>query len=246
MPGAWPTRSRGSGSRLGDEVFEDHGAKIYVDKKSYLFLKGTILDYDTELLSKGFVFTNPNAKQSAVRQLVRRPPPTQADDRDSRPIVACPDANPTESVAECRTCGAGAGGRSRSVVQPIPSLGRHGDFFAFLGLPRRLNLDSQDLERRFRDLSRQFHPDYFYNAPPAERLASLERSSYLNDAFRRCATRCRGSSTCWRSKAWRQPRGRRQRHRAAQPARGSVRAERAAGRDPRAARGADLAHARAS
>ena len=27
--------------RLGDEVFEDHGAKIYVDKKSYLFLKGT-------------------------------------------------------------------------------------------------------------------------------------------------------------------------------------------------------------
>ena len=42
--------------RLGDEVF--------VDKKSYLFLKGTILDYDTELLSKGFVFNNPNAKQS--------------------------------------------------------------------------------------------------------------------------------------------------------------------------------------
>ena len=30
----------------------------------------------------------------------------------------------------------------------------------------------------------KFHPDYFYNAPPAERLASLERSSYLNDAYR--------------------------------------------------------------
>ena len=33
-------------------------------------------------------------------------------------------------------------------------------------------------------MTRQFHPDYFYNAPPAERLASLERSSYLNDAYR--------------------------------------------------------------
>jgi molecular chaperone HscB len=47
-----------------------------------------------------------------------------------------------------------------------------------------LNLDAADLEQRFRALSRRFHPDYFYNAPPAERRASLERSSYLNDAFR--------------------------------------------------------------
>ena len=51
-------------ARTGDEVFEGNGAKIFVDKKSYLFLKGTTLDYDTELLSKGFVFHNPNAKQS--------------------------------------------------------------------------------------------------------------------------------------------------------------------------------------
>ena len=41
-----------------------------------------------------------------------------------------------------------------------------------------------DLEQRYRALSRQFHPDYFYNAPPAERRASLEQSSYLNDAYR--------------------------------------------------------------
>jgi iron-sulfur cluster assembly protein len=50
--------------RLGDEVFEEHGAKIFVDRKSYLFLKGTTLDYDTALLTKGFVFNNPNAKQT--------------------------------------------------------------------------------------------------------------------------------------------------------------------------------------
>src|SRR5262249_52416318 len=55
---------------------------------------------------------------------------------------------------------------------------------AFLGLPRKLNFDPEELERRFRDLSRQFHPDYFYNASPPERRASLERSSYLNDAYR--------------------------------------------------------------
>ena len=47
-----------------------------------------------------------------------------------------------------------------------------------------MNLDAGDLERRFRALSRQFHPDYFYNATPGERRASLERSSYLNDAYR--------------------------------------------------------------
>src|SRR4029077_7807891 len=66
----------------------------------------------------------------------------------------------------------------------ILTLGRHGDYFAFLGVPRRLNLDPALLEQQFRALSRQFHPDYFFNAPPGERRASLERSSYLNDAYR--------------------------------------------------------------
>jgi molecular chaperone HscB len=66
----------------------------------------------------------------------------------------------------------------------ILTIGRHGDYFAFLGVPRKLNLDASDLEQRFRALSRQFHPDYFYNATPNERRASLERSSYLNDAYR--------------------------------------------------------------
>ena len=52
-------------ARTGDEVFEGpEGAKIYVDKKSLLFLNGTVLDYDTNLVSKGFVFNNPNAKST--------------------------------------------------------------------------------------------------------------------------------------------------------------------------------------
>jgi len=65
------------------------------------------------------------------------------------------------------------------VAQP-----RLADFFSFLGLPRKLRIDMADLEQRYRALSRQFHPDYFYNAPPAERRGALEKSSYLNDAYR--------------------------------------------------------------
>src|SRR5262245_38010056 len=50
---------------LGDEVFDGpKGSKIFVDKKSLLYLNGTELDYDTNLLSKGFVFNNPNAKST--------------------------------------------------------------------------------------------------------------------------------------------------------------------------------------
>jgi molecular chaperone HscB len=92
--------------------------------------------------------------------------------------------SPTLQV--CRDCGGGAPVDAHFCPQctKILALGRHGDYFAFLGVPRKLQLDSADLERRFRDLSRQFHPDYFYNATAAERRASLERSSYLNDAYR--------------------------------------------------------------
>ena len=91
-----------------------------------------------------------------------------------------------ESTLECRSCGAGAPVDEHFCPQctRILSLGRHGDYFTFFGLPRQLTLDPQDLERRFRELSRKFHPDFYYNAAPAERLASLERSSYLNDAYR--------------------------------------------------------------
>ena len=86
----------------------------------------------------------------------------------------------------CRDCGGGAPVDAHFCPQctKILSIGRHGDYFSFLGLPRRLNIDAGDLEQRFRGLSRQFHPDYFFNATPAERRASLERSSYLNDAYR--------------------------------------------------------------
>jgi iron-sulfur cluster assembly protein len=49
--------------RATDAVFEGtHGARVFVDPRSLRFLDGTTLDYDTALISKGFVFENPNAK----------------------------------------------------------------------------------------------------------------------------------------------------------------------------------------
>ena len=99
-----------------------------------------------------------------------------------------PNSIPVQPVStlECRSCGAGAPVDEHFCPQcsRILALGRHGDYFSFLGLPRKLTIEPADLERRFRELSRKFHPDYFYNASPTERLASLERSSYLNDAYR--------------------------------------------------------------
>src|SRR3990172_7219416 len=48
----------------GDQVFEDKGIKIVVDKKSFLYLIGTELDYTGGLNGKGFVFINPNASRT--------------------------------------------------------------------------------------------------------------------------------------------------------------------------------------
>jgi iron-sulfur cluster assembly protein len=50
--------------REGDKAFEDNGIKVVVDKKSYLYLLGTILDYSGGLNGKGFVFQNPNADRT--------------------------------------------------------------------------------------------------------------------------------------------------------------------------------------
>jgi iron-sulfur cluster assembly protein len=47
-----------------DQVFEDNGVKLVVDKKSVLYLAGTTLDYQGGLNGKGFVFVNPNASRT--------------------------------------------------------------------------------------------------------------------------------------------------------------------------------------
>jgi iron-sulfur cluster assembly accessory protein len=56
----WEVRPKDS-----DLVFEGpDGAKVFVDPRSLRLLDGTVLDYDTSLLSKGFTFNNPHAKST--------------------------------------------------------------------------------------------------------------------------------------------------------------------------------------
>src|ERR1700751_2209575 len=47
-----------------DKVFERGGARLIVDKKSFLYLNGSELDYAEELMSAGFRLVNPNVKRS--------------------------------------------------------------------------------------------------------------------------------------------------------------------------------------
>ena len=47
-----------------DKLFEDNGVRIVVDKKSFLYLIGTTLEYSGGLNGSGFVFNNPNANRT--------------------------------------------------------------------------------------------------------------------------------------------------------------------------------------
>ena len=49
---------------LDDEVFEDHGVKVIVDKKSLVYLDGTEVDFAREGLNEGFQFNNPKEKDA--------------------------------------------------------------------------------------------------------------------------------------------------------------------------------------
>ena len=57
------------------------------------------------------------------------------------------------------------------------------DYFRFMGLERRMQLDPKKLEETFYTLSRQFHPDFYQNRPEREKAFSLERAAVLNNAF---------------------------------------------------------------
>ena len=50
--------------KRGDILVRTAGARVVVDSKSALYLKGTHLDYSAALVAGGFKFSNPNAKAS--------------------------------------------------------------------------------------------------------------------------------------------------------------------------------------
>jgi molecular chaperone HscB len=71
----------------------------------------------------------------------------------------------------CESCG--------KVQPPVPV-----NYFAFFGLPLKLNLDVASLERDFYSLSRKLHPDVSAGGNEKEQEWSLQQSSLLNDAYR--------------------------------------------------------------
>jgi molecular chaperone HscB len=71
----------------------------------------------------------------------------------------------------CQACG--------KVQPPVPV-----DYFTFFGLPQKLDVDVEYLERAFYELSRKLHPDLYARADKREQEWSLQQSSLLNDAYR--------------------------------------------------------------
>jgi molecular chaperone HscB len=66
-------------------------------------------------------------------------------------------------------------------VQPVS---KEMDFFTCLGFPRRLTIDQTQLEAKFYELSRAFHPDFYQNKTETEQSISLANSAMLNTAYR--------------------------------------------------------------
>jgi molecular chaperone HscB len=58
------------------------------------------------------------------------------------------------------------------------------DYFEVFGVPRVLGIDLAALERTFHRLSRQYHPDYFTTAAPAEKTQAVRMTALVNDAYR--------------------------------------------------------------
>ncbi len=64
----------------------------------------------------------------------------------------------------------------------MPSLPRN--FYEFFGIDRKLTLDSASLQKRFYELSRNWHPDRFSRKSAAEQAQALEATAILNDGYR--------------------------------------------------------------
>ena len=103
------------------------------------------------------------------------------DHSDKSGILVLNQAKP--ATATCWSCGAMRAAHycqeCGKVQPPVPV-----DYFAFFGLPYKLNLDTAQLERDFYALSRKLHPDINARADAPEQEWSLEKTSQLNDAYR--------------------------------------------------------------
>jgi hypothetical protein len=71
----------------------------------------------------------------------------------------------------CPDCGA---------IQAFPD---RADYFQVMGLPRRLQIDADDLQRRYYELHRRLHPDRFQTGAQEARVASLRNTAAVNRAY---------------------------------------------------------------
>jgi molecular chaperone HscB len=105
--------------------------------------------------------------KSALTEIGAQPLP-----QETNSCWSCGSSFGTRRAAHfCESCG--------KVQPPAPS-----NYFAFFGLPLKLNVDIAALEKDFYALSRKLHPDLSAVADSKEQEWSLEQSSMLNDAYR--------------------------------------------------------------
>ena len=104
--------------------------------------------------------------------------PTSAAKRE-----AVPDR--TGPLSTCWQCGAAHPPTffcpACATIQPLPD---HVDHFEVLGLPRKLVIDTDLLQRRYYELHRRLHPDLHQTGPQAARQASLRNTAAVNRAYR--------------------------------------------------------------
>ncbi len=86
-------------------------------------------------------------------------------------MVQCPScARRSEPCLVCPQCGG-----------PLPA---ETDGFTALGLPPKLVIDLDELERAYHTISRRIHPDHFVASPPDVRAASLKGTALLTRSYR--------------------------------------------------------------
>jgi molecular chaperone HscB len=90
----------------------------------------------------------------------------------SAPVICWSCEKAAGAALFCAHCGA---------VQPPDAAATH---FQVLGVPAAFDADLPAIERRYRELTRQLHPDRFAKADPRARRASLQQSVQLNDAWK--------------------------------------------------------------
>jgi hypothetical protein len=149
-----------------DKVFEIDGIKVVVDKKSYIYLNGTTLDYVTQGLTGGFTFVNPQAKSSCgCGPRFRRSRARRAHRTGPARARSCFSQEGYADVTSSVSSVSSAGSRSTGPA----------------------------LQRRFYELSRQWHPD-FHARPSA---ASRPRAGGVGPRERGLPAPCAIRSPAW-------------------------------------------------